>query len=101
MGAICRNDSYSEISVVQPEQRGRCHAYGGHRPPDALRLMPDLSKVMHERPAKPSADQRSNPDGQERETHVGTLLSRRCEQRDVFVVARLLDNLAQREDKQR
>src|ERR1019366_4385508 len=98
---FCRNSRHSEISVIHPEQRCRNHAYRGHGPPDALRLMRDLSEVMNERPAEPAADQRSDPDRQERKTHIGALLSWRRKERDVFVVARLLDDLAQRQDKQR
>src|SRR3982074_676666 len=63
--------------------------------------MRDLPKAMHERPAEPSSDQGSNSARQEGEAHVRALLSGGSQPRDVFVVAWRLNDLAQRQNKQR
>ena len=57
--------------------------------------------MMDQRSAKPSTNQRTDSDGQKRKSHVRALLSRRRKPGNIFVIARLLDDLAQREDKQR
>src|SRR5208282_1295620 len=72
-----------------------------HGPPDPRRLMRDLSEMVNQRAAKPAADQRSDSDRQEGETHVRALLPGRSEARNVFVVARRLNDLAKRQHKQR
>src|ERR1700719_2120319 len=94
-GRVLLRPSDSEVSIIYPQKHSRSHADGGYSPPDAFGLVGDLSEVMHERSAEPAADQRSNANGQECETHVGALLSRRGKERNVFVVARLLRDLAE------
>ena len=56
---------------------------------------------MRQKPAKRTANQRPNPDRQKRKAHVRALLSRGRQFRNVFVVARLLRDLAQSQHKQR
>ncbi len=63
--------------------------------------MRDLSEMMDKRSAEPAANQRADSDGQKRKAHVRALLARRRKAGNIFVVARLLDDLAQRQNKQR
>src|ERR1700733_10946837 len=87
--------------IIDPEQRSGKDAHRSHTPPDPLGLMHNLSEMMEQRSAKPSADQRPDSDGQKRKSHIGALLSRRGEPGNIFVVARLLDDLAEGKQKQR
>src|SRR5438270_377995 len=64
-------------------------------------MMGDLAEVMHHFAAEPAADQRTDSQGQEREAHVRALLPRRCQARNVFVVARLVNDLAQSQHENR
>src|SRR5271156_224285 len=87
--------------VINPQQYRRDESDHSDAPPDPLRLVSDFSEVMNQRAAKPASDQRSDSDGQKRESHVSALLSGRSEPRNVFVVTRSLNDFAERKHKQR
>src|ERR1700737_2019834 len=86
--------------VVNPQRRCSGRADGSHSPPDALRLLRDLPEVVDEHAAEPAPDERTDSDGQKRKAHICALLTRRREAGNIFVVARLLRDLAERENNQ-
>src|SRR6202044_1255613 len=98
-GRTARGDS--RVPVINPQQRSGDDADAGDDPPHACGLVRDFSEMVDERSAEPAADQRTDSDRQERESHIRALLPGRREPRDVFVVARLLDDFAQSENEQR
>ena len=57
--------------------------------------MRDFAEMVQQFARNPASHQRSNPDGQERESHIRPLLPRRREPRDVFIIARRVNDLAQ------
>ena len=61
--------------------------------------MRHFAEVMQEHAAEPTADQRADADGQKCKAHVGSLLSRRRQPRNVFVIARRLRDLAEGDHK--
>src|SRR5947208_1957293 len=63
--------------------------------------MSDLAEMMDKHAAEPAADQRADSDWQKGKSHVCTLLPRRREARNIFVVAWRLRDLAKRNRKQR
>src|SRR5215469_17293954 len=87
-------------AVVNPKQQSSEQADANNGVPGPLRLMRDFGELMHHPPAKPSADERSDADRQEGKTHVRPLLSGRRKPRNVFVIARLLDDLSERKDEE-
>ena len=56
----------------------------------------DLAEVMNQFSSKPASDERADSDRQKSESHVCALLAGRRQAGNVFVVARRLDDLAQR-----
>src|ERR1700674_588459 len=88
-------------AVIDPEQENRCQPDRGDGEPSAFGMVRDLAEVMHHASAEPAANQRTDPDGQKRESHVRPLLSSRREARNVFIVARLLRDFAEGQDKNR
>src|SRR2546425_5589811 len=97
----CFLPRWFDDAVVDPEQQCRQDTHAGNDPPDALRLVRDFAKLMHDAAAEPSADQRADADGQKCKAHVGALLSRRREAGDVFVIAGRLDHFAESENENR
>src|ERR1035437_961308 len=87
--------------VIHPQRSRSRQSYPSYPEPDHRRPVLHFSEVMQQESAERPSDERTNADGHERETHVSPLLPRRCEPRDVFVVARRLDDFAQRQEKQR
>src|ERR1035437_2903540 len=73
--------------VVDPQHRRCDHADRRDAPPDTLRLMRDFCEVMNQHAAKPAANERADSDGQKRKDHVRSMLSRRREPRNVYVIA--------------
>src|SRR5271157_6562804 len=59
--------------VIDPQQTSRPDAHPSHRPPHLCRLVSYLAEVMHEGPAKPSANQRADSYRQKCEAHVRAL----------------------------
>src|SRR6202007_1878409 len=55
--------------------------------------------MMHDFYPEPPTDERTNSDGQKRESHVGSLLFGGRELRNIFVVARRLRDFAEGEDE--
>src|ERR1700682_1439467 len=88
---LCR---WFDDAVINPEQQSGQHTHAGDHPPDALGLVRDFAKWVHDAPAEPPADKRADADGEECEAHVRALLSGGCKPGNVLVVARRLNYLA-------
>ena len=55
-------DGRSNDLVVEPEPERRQQPDAGNRHPNESRLLPDLTEMMEQQTAKPSADERPNAD---------------------------------------
>jgi hypothetical protein len=80
--------------IINPKQQ-RC---GGtnccQRPQEQRRPVLLFSKMMQQDPTNRSGSKRSNTERQKRKSHIGALLPRRRQARNVIVIARLLDQFA-------
>src|SRR5882762_7584656 len=85
--------------VIKPHKQRCSHTDSCECPPHLGGALHNFAVIMHQAPAEPSPHERSDADREKRKTHVGSLLSRRSQARNVLIVARRKHNLAQCNDE--
>src|SRR5262249_7544190 len=88
-------------AIVDPQQGRSSESYGRSGPPETLGLVLNFCILVHQRTAEQPANNGADADRQECEAHVGPLLIGGSETRNVIVVARRLNDLADRQNEQR